>query len=50
MLPALTAKQSRGRPKVRQASHECQSGWLKMATRNPSASSTRPNSAMAKLG
>ena len=41
MLPALTAKNSRGRPNCRHGSHECQSGWLSMATRKPAASSTR---------
>ena len=31
MLPALTAKNSRGRPNVRHGSHVCQSGWLRIA-------------------
>ena len=42
MFPALTAKNNRGRPNVRHASHECQSGWLRIATRKPSLSSSRP--------
>jgi len=50
MLPALTAKNSFGRPNARQASHDFQSGWLRMATRKPAASSSRPSRAMAKLG
>ena len=44
------AKQSLGRPKIFHGSAECQSGWLKIATRKPSLSNTRPNSAIAKLG
>ncbi len=50
MLPALTAKNSRGLPNVRQASQLRQSGWLTMPTRNPALSSSRPSKAMAKLG
>ena len=42
MLPALMAKNSRGRPNCRHGSQLCQSGWLSIATRNPAASSTRP--------
>ena len=38
MLPALMAKNSRGRPNCRHGSQECQSGWLRMATRKPAAS------------
>src|SRR5438067_2269748 len=34
ILPALMPKNKRGLPNCRQGSHECQSGWLRIATGN----------------
>jgi hypothetical protein len=50
MLPAVTPKKSVGAPSARKASAEVQSGWLMMPTRKPWASSSRPTTAMPKLG
>ena len=50
MFPALMAKNSRGLPNCRHGSHECQSGWLNIATLNPAASRTRCKIAIANEG
>src|SRR4028119_344944 len=50
MFPALMPKNRRGRPNCRQASALRQSGWLRIATRNPAASRTRPRIAIAHAG
>ena len=50
MFPAVTPQNRFGRPSARNGSALRQSGWSRMPTRNPCASSSRPTSAMPKLG
>jgi hypothetical protein len=50
MLPAVTPQNRLGLPRALKASALVQSGWAMMPTRKPCASSTRPMTAMPKLG
>jgi hypothetical protein len=50
MLPAVTPKNRFGRPSALNGSALVQSGCAMMPTRKPCASSTRPITAMPKLG